>query len=239
MTKIMNLPESQYEAALHEVLEALREAPRQGEPDCALCRRAACSVQRGLKSFFAEFVNDPQVREGWRAARGFCAQHVALVATRGDVLAVAILYADLARLTRERLERGSQGGRIGGRLLTLLRRRRSLAVLPCPACTLESAADARYAAALAAGLTEASGDIWEAMERGRGLCVAHTQQVMESATPIVAARLRRREVERLGALQAELEEIVRKNDYRFRGEPWGPERDAWLRALDKLNRPRT
>jgi hypothetical protein len=60
---------------------------------------------------------------------------------------------------------------------------------------------------------------------------------MEAADPIVAARLRRREAQRLAALQAELEEIVRKNDYRFRGEPWGPERDAWLRALAKLRRP--
>jgi len=41
------------------------------------------------------------------------------------------------------------------------------------------------------------------------------------------------------ALQAELGEIVRKNDYRFRGEPWGSEKDAWLRALQKLKRPRT
>ncbi len=33
---------------------------------------------------------------------------------------------------------------------------------------------------------------------------------------------------------AELDEFIRKNDYRFRDEPWGQERDAWLRALNAL-----
>ena len=41
----------------------------------------------------------------------------------------------------------------------------------------------------------------------------------------------------MDALVAELEEFVRKNDYRFRDEPWGGERDAWRRALLRLRKP--
>jgi hypothetical protein len=67
--------------------------------------------------------------------------------------------------------------------------------------------------------------------------VPHVHRVIAQAAPAHAAHLRLLESERLAALQAELDEIVRKNDYRFRGEAWGPERDAWLRALKKLSRP--
>jgi hypothetical protein len=35
-------------------------------------------------------------------------------------------------------------------------------------------------------------------------------------------------------LHAELAEIIRKHDYRYRDEPWGPEKDAWSRAAAKL-----
>ncbi len=235
----MSSPEGRHEAALDEVLDALRERPGEGEAVCALCRRTLRSVERGLKSFFAEFVNDPQVRDRWRGARGFCPAHAALAAQSGDALAIAILYSDLARLVRERWEGGAAGNLSEGRLRLLSRGRRARGepALPCPACTLEREAERRYTAALAAGLRVATGAAWDALEQGDGLCVAHIEQVMEAADPVVAARLRRREAQRLAALQAELEEIVRKNDYRFRSEPWGSERDAWLRALAKLRRP--
>lgn len=36
------------------------------------------------------------------------------------------------------------------------------------------------------------------------------------------------------ALMTEVDEFIRKNDYRFQHEPRGDEHDAWLRALDAL-----
>ena len=45
------------------------------------------------------------------------------------------------------------------------------------------------------------------------------------------------EKRRLEALYTELEEMIRKNDYRFSHEEWGEEKDAWLRALTRLTRP--
>lgn len=235
----MRAPEGRHEAAFDEVLDALRTAPGPNEPACALCRRVARSVQRGLKSFFAEFVNDPEVRDRWRGAQGLCASHADLAAQEGDALAVAILYADLARLTRERWEgtgpRASKGPFAG---LLASRMRRSVLSHPCPGCVLAQEAEVRYVAALSAGLAvdEAA---WEALEVGGGVCIGHAEQLFTAATPIVSERLRRREAQRLAELQTELEEIVRKNDYRFRGVPWGAERDAWLRALDRMKRPRT
>ena len=229
----MPAPERPSEAALHEVLLALASA-EEGETvfACGLCRLVERSVERSLRTFFAEFVNDPKTREEWRQARGFCASHTPLLASLGDALATAILYSDLARLTRERWEAGRRrpGAPLGWR-------RTRGAARPCPACAESESASTRYTAALAAGLERE--EVWEALGRGSGLCVAHAEQVMAAARPALAAKLREKERERLAALQAELEEIIRKNDYRFRGETWGPERDAWLRALQKITRPQT
>ena len=75
------------------------------------------------------------------------------------------------------------------------------------------------------------------METGNGFCVGHAEDVLAALKPADALRLRELEGRRLSLLQAELEEAIRKNDYRFRGETWGEERSAWQRALHKLRRP--
>jgi mRNA-degrading endonuclease toxin of MazEF toxin-antitoxin module len=197
-------------------------------------------VAREVRAFFSEYVNDPQSRDLWRRAQGLCPEHVSLLATLGDALAVAILYADLAERTRERwLGRGASAARHPLRSVLQRANGSGRPAAACPACEIAHAADARNAGALAQALTQDRAEVWEALEVGCGLCVAHTDQVASLASPAAATRLRRIEAQRLVALQAELEEIIRKNDYRFRGEPWGPERDAWLRALHKLKRPRT
>lgn len=225
-------PERAAEAALHEVLEALASGGSAEESPCAICRLRSRSVEREMRAFFAEFVNDPRTRETFRQTRGFCAEHTPLLASLGDALAVAILYSDLARLTRERwlAENSRRGLRLG-------RPRAERPPAPCPACVAAQEAEQRYAAALASRLDEAA--VWDALEKGSGLCVAHIEQVAATAKPASATRLREREAARLAALQAELEEIIRKNDYRFRGEAWGAEKDAWMRALLKITRPRT
>jgi hypothetical protein len=225
------------EAALHEIVAALRGTRKPDEPACALCLRSSQNVTSEVRAFFAEYVNDPQAREVWRLARGFCIEHTALLATTGDALAIAILYADLARLTRERWQAGIPSAARSSLLAGLRGGRHTAGNGPCPACTITHAADVRNASALAQALKENRSEVWEALEASTGLCAAHVEQVMALCPQPVADRLRRQELERLSALQAELEEIIRKNDYRFRGEPWGAEKNAWLRALQKLRRP--
>lgn len=193
-------------------------------PICLLTRR---SIERQVRAFFTEFVNDPAARVRLRQARGFCSHHTPLLQELGDALAVAILYADLAERTRERWQMERPRRFPFGK--------QPAPLADCPACTAEQDAERRYTQALAAGLERA--DVWEAVQAGNGLCVAHSEQVMEASSPITSTRLRTLEQSRLEQLQQELEEIIRKNDYRFRGEAWGPERDAWQRALLKLRRP--
>ncbi len=229
------------DATLYEIVTALRVQAQgaQGEwQPCAVCRLTTRSVGRWLRAFVGEYVNDPVARETLRAARGFCALHTRQLESLGDPLAVAILYSDLARLARERWTQ--RGGRAGGQgaISGLLQRLRPQAAYiadkPCPACAAQTEAQGRYIHALAAGLENA--EVWAALDANAGLCVSHVEQLLACAAPPAAQRLHQREIERLAALQAELEEIVRKNDHQFRGEAWGPEKDAWRRALDKLKR---
>ena len=59
-------------------------------------------MERWLRTFLAEYVNDPAARELLRRAQGFCPAHTNMLSHLNESLAIAILYADLARLARER-----------------------------------------------------------------------------------------------------------------------------------------
>jgi len=67
-----------------------------------------------------------------------------------------------------------------------------------------------------------------------GLCLPHLERALRSAPPQARRFLVEAESEKLNRLVGELSEIIRKNDYRFRDEPWGAERDAGVRSTGKL-----
>lgn len=235
MPSIPTPPDSSFETSLHELLDALR--PQSDPIDaasivCPVCTLTRRSIERQVRAFFTEFVNDPAARIRFRQSCGFCPQHTPLLAELGDALGVAILYADLAERTQARWQ-ATPGRRFpfGPKTLSQI-----APLAPCPACAAEVDADHRYTQALAAGLERE--EVWSRIEASHGPCVAHIELVLAAAKPAEALRLRELESRRLAQLQAELEEIIRKNDYRFRGEAWGAERDAWQRALLKLRRPR-
>ena len=104
---------------------------------------------------------------------------------------------------------------------------------PCPLCNVSSESDKRYVAALAAGLER--NEVWEGLQATGFLCVRHIESVAANSRKEVAKRLIAAESERLKSLQDELEEFIRKNDYRFRHETMGAENDSWRRAMTTLN----
>ena len=200
---------------------------------CALCCLAEKSTEHSLRAFFAEFVNDPQVRADFRRARGFCAKHLPLLAHCGDALGVSIIYADLAGEAVSRWKSGAVGDEPASLLGWLRPVPRRAAKAVCPSCAAEAEAEHRYAAALAQGLARDPA-LWDVVIAGGGLCSRHVETVAKAARPADSARLLNIQAGKMEALLRELEEFVRKNDYRFKGEPWGSERDAWRRALARL-----
>ena len=73
-------------------------------------------------------------------------------------------------------------------------------------------------------------------EASDGLCLPHFRDVLAQPAPGPAPALL---VAAQGAiwsrLDGELEEFLRKSDYRFQKEPFGAERDSWQRAVSAVS----
>jgi hypothetical protein len=70
------------------------------------------------------------------------------------------------------------------------------------------------------------------LEASSGLCLAHLRRAMELSRD-QDAFLRLIEISRkkLQALELEVQEYIRKCDYRYRDDKPGPEMDSWRRAV--------
>jgi hypothetical protein len=200
----------------------VREALDQG--GCPVCRLALRSVGRWLRSVAYEQINDIQLRDRLRAARGFCNLHAhRWLREVGSVLGTAIVYQDLLtaalrELDGENVQRGQRWRAILGG---------SDPSEGCPACAAQIEAEERYLTALLATVAAEPGVV----DGTEGLCVRHTRAAQRrggpGADPLV--KLTRSAVEQL---LAELSEVIRKEDYRFRHEPrTDAERTATARAV--------
>ena len=194
------------DAAAFEVVEALRE------PGCAVCGLSLRSVARLLQTISYEQVNDPALRAELRKARGFCNAHAHqwLREARGQ-LGTALIYRDLLQATLRDLEQRAPSRSAG----------------KCVACRAQSEAEQRYVEALVAAVSADSA----ALDASDGLCRRHTLASMRvgGRGAMLIADHTRRAIEQL---TRELDEVIRKEDYRFRHEPrTDAERSAPSRAV--------
>jgi hypothetical protein len=229
----------------HEIREAF------GQPGCPLCRLLARSADRYLDAILWEQVNDLGVRSELNQARGYCCQHGWLLVRAGAALGVAILTRGVVktlldvlasnpvedepesvfRSLRRSLDR-DLASRPAGRLVAELAPQR-----PCPVCSLLEDREEDYIGTLLAHL-DGPGALADVYRTSSGLCLPHFRRTLARAPSGAEARL-------LVAAQKvvwqrlhdELGEFIRKNDYRFRDEPFGDEKDAWLRALEAISGP--
>jgi hypothetical protein len=227
----------------HSVFFELMDAL--GQPGCALCRLATESVLQYFGSLGYEQVTDVELRDELRAGGGFCARHAWLFhEASGNRLGVAIIYRDLLHHALVGLKAGRQvGGGLGRRLAGLLAGGRAAEPAGrqrahrCSACRFEAEAEERFRSTLLEHLAEA--DVRRRYAESAGLCLPHLARGLESGGRAEdLAWLRQDAAERLGAIVAELDEYIRKHDYRFRKEGWGEERDAPRRAVERaVGRP--
>ncbi len=204
---------------------------------CPLCRLSSKAEAAYIASLSYERVLDLNTRDILKASRGLCAHHSRVWQhLQGSALGIAIVYRvsvlDLLRDTdpdrapdRSPFRRRSPAGAAAARLASSG---------PCPACEVGSAAATRFGEVLLEGIM--------APEMGRllttcgGLCLPHLREVLRlpQAAPAYDA-LMRSQREAWQRLVGELEEFIRKNDYRFAGEPMSDaEALSWTRALDAL-----
>ena len=207
------------DATAFEVREALREE------GCAVCRLTLRSVAKLLQSIAYEQVNDIAVRHELRRTRGFCNHHAfQWVHEVRSVLGTALIYRDVLRAALRDLEAPpSREGLLRGILSPPRHGRRN----QCPACRAQLQAEERYLEALLAVVSAEPG----LLDASEGACRRHTLAALRiggSGAELVAGRTRRA----VEAVLRDLDEVIRKEDYRFRDEPRTEgERSAPSRAV--------
>lgn len=226
----------------YDVHDALAQA------GCAICRLKARAIERYLDALLWESVNDPGVRHQVRRARGFCYAHAWQLVRPAASLGVAILHRDVLQTLLDILQEARFQP---PPLLSLQRAHEALAAgqpsaataglvsqlapqAPCPACKQGEEMEAIYLDALLEELITEDG-LLAAYEASAGLCLPHFRQALtrlrDEAIFRALVNAQRAIWQRL---EADLSQFIRKNDARFRDEPWGDERDAWLRAIAAL-----
>lgn len=220
-----------------QLLDAFKEA---GCPVCSIVERGALKALDGL---LYEQVNDPVTRERLAESHGFCNWHAwMLPRIPSSALGVAVIYRHLLQNALDRLDaphavtsdKPNSALRqrvLGGRSKppTFLDWRREKA--PCCLCALaqRSERDALIAALDFVGEPEFS----EAFARSAGLCLPHLAQAQELGRHHPNQRLLlRAHRARWEDLVWELDEFVRKFDYRYADEARGREGSSWSRVLE-------
>jgi hypothetical protein len=209
-----------------QTIQALLEACSQA--GCPICRVTHDMVERQISNTFYESILDPISRRMLRSSFGLCREHawLALDAKLSDALGFAIVYEDLLRTVLETVpgegELRSDAKKV---ILGALK-----ASKPCPACEQEKTTQERALSVMNEKLLD--GSFLQKLQKSDGLCLPHLMmaigQLSNRHKIQVLMDLQRMKME---ILRAELAEFIRKNDYRFAGEGFGPERDSWKRAV--------
>ena len=205
-----------------------------GQPGCPVCRLATESVDAYLTAVCYEQVNDLDLREQLRSAGGFCRAHAErFLRQRLGQLASAIVYRDVLSTARKRIA-ASAGQRARSMLSTLFggrSGRRDLVGGPrCPGCEAEAEAEQRYIGILLKRLPEAA--VLDQYRAGDGLCLPHLDRALQTDSD--AGRiLSEAAVGMLNTIVDELDEYIRKHDYRFQTAVWNGGEDTPERAVER------
>lgn len=217
---------SDQDTLYYELMDALVAG---GCPLCHLGRRAA---SRYIDTLNYEGVNDPGLRRALRDAHGLCHRHAwEWTRLRGSPLGVAIVYRSLLKDVVEVVQEHAEGRRAvrGGR------RSAATQLAPagrCPACRAEDEAVERYGRTLLTWLDRQ--ELATAYTSAGGLCLPHLSAILALADDAQARTVLAWQEKIYRELIAQLDEFIRKHDHRFSHEPFGVEKDSWLRAVAAL-----
>jgi len=223
-------------------LDELREAFH--GPGCAFCRLLDKHADKFVDSILWEMVNDPGTRIELNQARGYCNQHAWLLVRGGAALGTAILMNDVVKTLLKVADERQLEGKSRRSLQRLLERNHQAATrlaaelspqTPCPVCANSSALEKYYATTLLAHM-DGRDSLAEAYQASDGLCLPHFRYTLIAASPANdLAPLVEAQIVVWQRLHGELEEFIRKSDFRFRDETSGVEKDSWRRALEAVS----
>jgi len=201
------------------LLDALKEK------GCPVCFLLGKNIHKAMDDFMYEQVNDPGLRETIRNSLGFCNRHARQLQRMGDGLGLSIIYEDLIATILEQIKKRSKTKRRQNNFPA-----KSSA---CLFCKREADIEKRYSDGLINHFYEP--EILNDFKKSDGLCLPHFSVLLEGCIDRkIAKEVIDIEAEKLEVLRQDLKEFQRKHDYRFSGEKYGKERDAWIRATEKL-----
>jgi hypothetical protein len=230
------------------------------QPGCAICRLKTGAARWFLDGLLWECVNDPGMRRDIRQARGFCHEHAWDLVHNGASLGVAIIMRDVLEnvlATAEDIQlvpRPAWRWRLRRIAQRILRRREEASAAPpvstanlvarlqpeakCPACIASETMERIYLDALVENLLGDDG-LLALYQSSEGLCLPHFRRALSRVhDEAVCEALVQAQRAIWEQMVGHLSEIIRKNDYRFRGEPMGEEVGGALRAIASLSGPR-
>ena len=213
------------------------------QPGCPACRLEQRYVEHYLDHLLYENVNDSDLRDILRLSLGFCHEHAWLAVNQrlGDALGFAIIYQDVFGAVLERLDKdvppptrrwaglfkripAEVGSMVYKAVFALTPQK------PCPACQNRDEMLSMIVGSLVENLGKQ--EMVGALQVSDGLCISHLQMALKDVRDVVSCeKLIAIHREKLEALCADLAELIRKNDYRFMKEGFGPEGNSWLRAI--------
>lgn len=215
------------------------------EEGCPICSLVAKTSLRSLDNLMWERVNDPRTREHLLASQGFCNWHAwMLLQVEHSRSGIAILHEHLVRKQTDILEslrRFHSPERPWKRLLRRLfgtaeeakavrdRKRKA----PCPICAQVGYSEETYLTICLQFVTDP--DFQRSFESSFGLCLPHLYMAasLEPDHPNLPALLQQ-QIAKMEAIKGDLQEFIRKQDYRFRNELVGGEGTAWQRSIELL-----
>ncbi|GER86993.1 hypothetical protein KDW_11550 [Dictyobacter vulcani] len=202
---------------------------------CLLCNLVHESIFRYLDAWKYELFTDVDIRQELRNTQGFCHIHTWQLAGMGATLPIAQAYRDILSDTIDQLEQNTTltSPAAGGLFRRLFDNKSDTSSKPaCPACKQKLQAEEGYIHNLRQALLD--DEFVAALSASTGLCLDHFRQTSELRGAEVSGnwlqRLRQAQLSCLKRLDAQLAELIRKHDYRFKDEERGDEMKAWQRA---------
>lgn len=197
------------------------------EDRCPVCALIDKRIRQAMDGFLYGSVNDTSIRKQLSDAGGLCNYHAAMLESMGDPLAHALIYSDLMKLIVKDMDSPFP------MTLEKLTDRND-----CYFCCHAEDMEKIYCRAFVQYYGH--DEFKQAYSDGGMLCSVHLKIIAESKKHESEADsidgIMADTKEKYLRLLEQLEEIKRKNDYRFAAEPWTDgAKDAWRRAVSVIN----
>ncbi len=201
-----------YDVTYFDLVDAMKEKV------CPLCLVIQKREYKYVDTLFYELVNDPGVREKLRKSYGFCTKHAQLVKKRGEPLGIAIIYQDICSTLVERMGK------------------RQVLFTPgekCCVCKVVDEVQEQYIHTFLRNFSQKG--FQRRYEQSFGLCMPHFLVVYSRFSKQEEKNIfKQYQLHALREYLPELEEFIRKHDYRFSEKGFGKEALSWRKVMDKI-----